>query len=248
MRAAELVRAVVDALRNLGAWAEDYRYLAGELARGGWSWLRREDPAAWRTVPGRETAGIPVLLLPGIYETWRMMRPVAQALRAAGHPVHVVRRVRLNSMSVAVQTGRVVRHLRDTPELAGEFAIVAHSKGGLVGKSVLLVPGVGERVRVLVTIATPFSGSSLASLWVPGLGIRSLSPRAAAIRTLRAQVSANERIVALIPSWDPHIPDASAVEGGTNIRLRARGHFAPLGSPEVHRLVLGAVSRAQGRG
>lgn len=241
MRPREWVRTGLITLRHMGAWARDYRYAAAALAHGAGSWLRREDPADWQ----RAGADLPVVLLPGIYETWRMMRPVADALRAAGHAVHVVRPLRLNSRSVLLHTRQVVQQVRATPELAGGFAIVAHSKGGLVGKSVMLVPGVGERVRVMVTIATPFSGSSYAPLWAPGLGIRSLAPRARAVRALRERAEVNSRIVALIPGWDPHIPDDPALAGASNVRLAEEGHFAPLASPRVHRLVLAALAEQE---
>jgi len=240
MRPREWVAVGVDGRRNARNWAADYLYCGTQLAGGVVSFVSREDPAHWRGVDGDR---LPVVLLPGIYETWRMMRPLAHALREAGHPVWVVRAVKLNSRSVIAETRAVVDFVRHYPELE-EFAIVAHSKGGLVGKSVMLVPDIGERVRVMVTVATPFAGSSFAALAVPGLGIRSLRPQAGHLGLLAANAHVNSRIVSLIPRWDPHIPDSCEVAGGTNVHLAETGHFAPLGSPEVHRLVVRALDDA----
>ncbi|NLI19479.1 MAG: alpha/beta hydrolase [Actinomycetales bacterium] len=241
MRPTEWLRVGWVNARNLGHWARDYWWAGLRLAGGAASWLLREDPADWQEA-GAGT-GIPVVLIPGVYETWRMMRPVASALRRAGHPVHVVRSIRLNNRDLATEAARVAAYVMARPGL-DRFAVVAHSKGGLVGKALLLDPAIGPRIAVVVTIATPFAGSSWADFAVPGIGIRSLGPRSRDVRRLAAEARANRRIVALIPRWDPHIPDQSEVPGGRNIPLRAAGHFAPLGSAEVHRHVLAAVAAA----
>ena len=39
----------------------------------------------------------PVVILPGVYETWHYLRPVAEALNRAGHPIHLVHGARLQS-------------------------------------------------------------------------------------------------------------------------------------------------------
>lgn len=243
MRPAEWVRAGLRNLRHARAWAADYWYCGRQMARGAVSVVLREDPRSWQEVEG--VTRLPVVVLPGIYETWRMMRPVADALRAAGHPVHVVPEVGLNLAPIRTVAEAVARHVGD--ESLERFAIVAHSKGGLVGKAVLLHPAVGDRVTVLVTVATPFAGSSWAVWAPPGSGVRSLTPWARGVRALSREARANARIVSLVPRWDPHVPDDAHVTGGTNIRLPETGHFAPLGSPRVHRVVVAHLA-GQGRG
>lgn len=243
MRPSEWVRAGVRNLRYSRAWVADYWYCGVQLARGAVRALGGEDPRSWREVDGEP--GLPVVVLPGIYETWRMMRPVADALRAAGHPVHVVPEVGFNLRPIDAVARDVVAHVAGFDR----FAMVAHSKGGLVGKAVLLDPGVGDRALVLVTIATPFAGSSWA-MWAPPLtGIRALAPWARGVRALTREARANARVVSLVPRWDPHVPDDAHLPGGTNIRLAETGHFAPLGSAAVHRLVLQHLPPGgQGRG
>lgn len=244
MRPAEWIRAGLGNLRNTRQWSADYWYCAVQLARGAVSAAAREDPRSWQVAAG--DAGVPVVVLPGIYETWRMMRPVADALRRAGHPVHVVPEVGLNLRPIT----RVARDVVDHLEAEGleRFAIVAHSKGGLVGKSVMLHPSVGPRVTALIAVATPFSGSSWAVWAPPGTGIRPLVPWSRGVRALSREAAANARIVSLVPRWDPHIPDDALVPGGTTVQLRETGHFAPLGSPRVHRIVLTLLAGSQGRG
>ncbi|MGM0385066.1 MAG: esterase/lipase family protein [Actinomycetota bacterium] len=234
MRPTEWVRAGLRNLRHARPWTADYWYSGVQLARGALSVAIREDPRSWLEVDG--APALPVVVLPGIYETWRMMRPVADALRRAGHPVHVVPEVGLNLRRIPEVARDVVDHVVEAG--LDRFALVAHSKGGLVGKAVLLHPTVGDRVTVLVTVATPFAGSSWAVWAPPGTGIRSLTPWSRGVRTLSREARANARIVSLVPRWDPHVPEHAAVAGGTNIRLEETGHFAPLGSPAVHRTIL----------
>lgn len=243
MRPTEWIRAGLRNLHHARAWVADYWYCAHQLARGAVSAVRREDPRSWAEVEGEPR--LPVVVLPGIYETWRMMRPVAEALRAAGHPVHVVPAVGFNLRPIAAVARDVVAHTADLES----FALVAHSKGGLVGKAVLLAPDVEDRATVLITIATPFAGSSWA-VWAPPLtGIRSLAPWASGVRALTREARADARVVSLVPSWDPHIPDDAHLPGGTNIRLVETGHFAPLGSATVHRTILRNLQPGcQGRG
>jgi hypothetical protein len=42
--------------------------------------------------------------------------------------------------------------------------------------------------------------------------------------------------------YDPHIPDGSFLEGATNVRVPAVGHFRVLGAHETHTAVLDGVA------
>src|SRR5471032_194838 len=79
----------------------------------------------------------PVVILPGIYESWHYLRPIAERLSADGHPVHVIPTLGLNRAPIPATAALVHAQLVDRG-LTGE-AIVAHSKGGLVGKHVMAV-------------------------------------------------------------------------------------------------------------
>jgi hypothetical protein len=117
--------------------------------------------------------------------------------------------------------------------------IVAHSKGGLIGKQVLL-DDVEGRVRRLVAIATPFSGSVLARL-VPSRPVRAMGPDDATILALAGRPEINHLITSICPSFDPHIPTGSHLEGATNIPVAAIGHFRVLADPDVLDAVIAAV-------
>lgn len=225
-------RRVVDSARGLlrrgWYWGADYRWATWALGSG---YLSRDVPPAYRD--GRLS---PALVLPGVLEDWTMMRPVTDRLNAAGHPIHVLPELGRNTAGV-VEGASVASDFLTARDLH-DVVIVAHSKGGLIGKQVLL--GDGEhRVRRLVAIATPFAGSTLARL-IPSRTVRALGPDDATIVGLQARTDVNHLITSICPAFDPHIPGGSQLEGATNVHVAAMGHFRVLADPDA----LAAVVRA----
>lgn len=217
---------------DLAARLADYAWIVAAQLKA----LRPVDPARWR---GGHLA--PVLLVPGVWETWPVLTPLAQTLHAAGHPVHVVPGLGTNSADLDVTAQRVRDRLVEL-DLRGAV-VVAHSKGGLVAKAALALPEADARVRGIVTIGTPFEGSRYAT-WFPSRTIRRLSPRDPGLRRLAREIDANVRIVAIRPAVDPHVPRAAGhpgLAGAVEVELPLTGHFRPLGDPLLHAAVVRAV-------
>ncbi|GAB3574983.1 hypothetical protein GCM10027406_05850 [Leifsonia lichenia] len=214
-------------LRQAGIWALDYVYAVRQQVR---SAFRRDDPAVLAV--GRPDAST-VLLLPGIFETWRFMLPLARHLHDRGHSVHVV-----------TALGRNGSTIDDAAELAAGYlaehglqkvTIVAHSKGGLVAKR-LMSSDAGSRVRLTVAVSTPFSGSVYAR-FLPTRSLRALAPTDEALVRLAAESAANARIVSVYGWFDPHIPGGSELDGAKNIELPVGGHFRILARRELLEVV-----------
>jgi hypothetical protein len=183
--------------------------------------------------------GRPVVIIPGVYERWHFLRSIADALVARGHPVHVVPRLGINNRSIPASARIVLAALAES-DLRG-VALVAHSKGGLIGKAAMLEDADG-RIDRLVAVASPFSGSSLARLTLlPAL--RAFRPANPVIRRLVAERAVNARITSIQPAFDPHIPEGGEVDGGTNVRLDVVGHFRVLEDPAALAAVIAAVER-----
>jgi pimeloyl-ACP methyl ester carboxylesterase len=182
----------------------------------------------------------PVVLLPGVYEQWGILRPLADRLNAAGHPVHVVPGLGFNRRPIPDAAALAARRIEQLG-LSG-VVLVAHSKGGLVGKAVLLSTAT-SRISRLVAVATPFGGSRLAD-YMLGRTLREFRPGAPAIAALAADLDANARIVSIFGEFDPHIPEGSRLEGATNIELPVSGHFRVLAHPLVLEAVESAVDGA----
>ena len=185
----------------------------------------------------------PVVLLPGVYEPWALLRPIADALGAAGHPIHVVRPLGYNRRPISESASTVMSYILEH-DLRG-VVLVAHSKGGLIGKHCMVVDDVTGRIDRVVAVATPFAGSTLAR-YVPSRTVRALGPRAETIGLLAANLEANSRIVSIYGDYDPHIPGGSYLAGAQNIEIPMVGHFRPLGDRRVIAAVVDAVSRSRG--
>lgn len=175
--------------------------------------------------PGGDRA--PVLLLPGVYETWQFLRPIADALHALGHPIHTLPDFGYNRGDIVLSAARAQRYL-EVHDLRGVI-IIAHSKGGIIGKRMMVVDDASHRIARLVAVCSPFGGSSLAR-FAPTSTLRAFHPRNELLLALAQELEVNARIVSLYSRIDPLIPGGSRLEGALNVELPVVGHFRPLTS------------------
>jgi len=199
--------------------------------------LVRQDPKG--RYPGGELS--PVLILPGVYETWQFLRPVADHLHALGHPVHLLPELGYNRRDIPETAAIAQRYLAQND--LRDVVLVAHSKGGLVGKHMMVGDDLEGRISSLIAVNSPFGGSSLAR-WAPNRTLRAFSPKDETLATLAANLEANSRIVSVYSRRDPLIPSGSRLDGATNIELPMVGHFTPLGSPQLLRVLDDALGHA----
>jgi pimeloyl-ACP methyl ester carboxylesterase len=202
--------------------AADYAYVARARLRAVRYGVRPPAPnAGWRH---------PVLMIPGVFETWHYLRPLGQRLAALGHPVHYVAALGFNHRPIGATAAMLQRYLQR--EDLREVMIVAHSKGGLVGKRMLAHDDLGDaRVTRLVAVNSPFSGTTVARL---GLGPwREFLPTNQRIVALARELAVNSRIVSLTSQFDQYIPGGVHLDGAENVVLPDVGHFAVLGRPKA---------------
>lgn len=240
---------------------------ATRVPRGWWAWTTDYAYVVWRQARGLVTpgppeslasgSGVPVLLLPGIYETWYLLEPLARVLHQAGHPVHTVPGLRYNTAALDESAQVVAERLEELG--LDRVVLVAHSKGGLIGKLLMSqrpepalpsdgADGAPPRSRPdvvgMVAVNTPFAGSVYAT-YFPSRPVRALSPRFPAVRALAHEVAAHDRIVSVYGLFDPHVPGGSALAGATNVQLPVMGHFRTVAHPAVQRAVLEHVERLE---
>ena len=212
-------------------WAEDYLYAGWRQFRSAFSRRR-----AGAFASGHRS---PILVVPGVYEPWRFMLPLIRELHELGHPVHVIEPLRHNRIPVPA-AARLVHDYVAARELR-DVVIVAHSKGGLIGKHVMSFGDAEQRIRTMVAVATPFGGSVLARL-VPHPVVRSLAPDDATIVELAGRNDVNRLITSICPAFDPHIPGGSRLEGAINVPVAAMGHFRVLADRDVIDAVVAACA------
>ncbi len=233
-------------LRRGVTWARDYVDATRGQLRG---FVRRTTPFDVAAPAG----GVTVVLLPGVWERWRYLEPLARRLAARGLGVRAVPALGWN-LAPFVDAVPLVRAAID--DLHGDVVLVAHSKGGLTGKRVLVdwardvIAGeTAEGVRLvgLVAVATPFQGSARARLLPWWRSLAELRDGSPALVELAAETAANARIVELVPSWDPHVPASAPLPGSEVVRLRAAGHFSSLETQETLDAILAAIGRLRAR-
>jgi triacylglycerol lipase len=229
------------------------RHALPTLARRTWwraldyAWVVRRQADGWLTPGGPDDYRDPaaprppdVVLVPGVYESWQFLRPVAGFLHRHGHRVHVLPTLGVNRGPVPDAARLLEQHLEEHD--LRDVVVVAHSKGGLIGKLAMLGPA-GERISHLLAVATPFGGSSLAR-WIPLASVRAFVPTDATLLALAAERDVNRRITSAYSCWDPHIPAGSVLEGAHNVELATPGHFRVLDDPALPGLVLDTVRHA----
>ncbi|WP_349897075.1 esterase/lipase family protein [Parafrigoribacterium soli] len=223
------------------------------VARWSWVWTLDHVYAAGvqlhyladAAIPERYATGEapPVLLLPGVYENWQFLKPIGDLLNRLGHPVHVVQELGYNRKPIADSAELATRILVERD--LRHTVIVGHSKGGIIGKQLMVTDAVADRIDSMVAINSPFSGSRLAR-YAPAAPLRAFLPTNETIATLAANLEANSRITSIFSSFDPVIPEGSRLEGARNIELQLSGHFRPLNDPRLLAAVREAVGGATG--
>ena len=217
-------------VRDAVWWIRDYAYAVAWQVR---AFVSRRAPDDY--LDGTER---PIVVLPGIWETWAFLRPIIDPLHRRGHPMHVLTSLGWNGRPVARTAEDVAAYLAEHD--LHDVVIVAHSKGGLIGKYVMTELDPDGRVDRMVAVATPFGGSRYAP-YLLLRSLRSFSPRDATTLLLSSRAGANARITSVFGLFDPHIPEGSMLEGAVNVRIETGGHFRILSDPETLAAVVAAV-------
>jgi len=186
----------------------------------------------------RSGDGQPVVVVPGVYETWHFMRPLMDALHDAGHPVHVLPVLRHNLRPVPESAREVLAYCAEQ-DLHGVL-VVAHSKGGLIGKYAMTMPE-GNRIDRMVAVSTPFGGSAYARL-APVAHLRAFRATDPVLAALGRDLAVNARITSVYGVFDTLIPGGSALAGAANVRVPVGGHFRILGARQTREAVLAAAA------
>jgi hypothetical protein len=179
-----------------------------------------------------------VVVIPGVYETWHFMRPLMDVLHGRGHPVHVLTGLRHNVRPVPVSAEAVMAYL-DEHDLQ-HVLVLAHSKGGLIGKYAMTRLDPHGRIDRMVSVSTPFAGSKYAVL-APVRHLRVFRAADPVLAGLARELDANSRITSVYGVYDTLIPGGCELAGAKNVRLDLGGHFRILADRRTAVAVLQAA-------
>lgn len=186
----------------------------------------------------------PVLvILPGVYEKWQVMKPLMDTLHRQHYRMLVIDDLGYNIS--AIEASSAILDSFITRNVNEEFIIVAHSKGGLIG-NYYMQEFAPKRCLGMVAIAAPFKGSVYAWFFWLYPALNMFSPKSKIITKLLGKTSANKQIISIYGSFDPHIPEGSELVEAVNRQINAKGHFKILGSPVLHREVIAQLQHLAG--
>ncbi len=223
-------------IKYVGHWVRDYLY----LFRGqSYSFIFRKPP---RHYLGHVKEGFsPVILIPGVFEKWQFLKAIADPISLLGHPVYVLEHLGYNTGEI-FKAAKLVRELIDEEKLKN-VVIIAHSKGGLIGKYVLAFYDEDKKVKKLISIATPYKGSTLAKISSARVFRELLPGNAETIQKLHNEKDVNRHIVSIYGIFDNHVwPQGGChLEGAKNIQVNTHGHHHILFDKRVRSIVLEEV-------
>lgn len=165
---------------------------------------------------------MPIILIPGISNKWGFLKKLGDSISAKGYPVYVVTKLEFNFFDIPT-SAKIVRTIIDENKLK-KAVIVGHSKGGLIGKYFLIHDNKDNKVKGLIAIGAPFSGSILARL--SPRSHKELIPESKIIKILNSYKKVNSKIISIMPAFDNHVwhEKGSNLEGAANITVPTKGH------------------------
>jgi len=185
---------------------------------------------------------VPVILVPGILGKWGFMKTLGDKISLAGHPVYIVPELGYNLFKIPDSTKKlrdVIEKIDTKKDNLKGVILIAHSKGGLIGKYLLAHQNQDNKVLGLISVATPFSGSSMAKL-LPLDSIQELNTDSKIILDLEKHTEVNNKIISICPEYDNHVwaEKGSYLDGAKNIGVNVHGHHKVIFDKNVEDIVL----------
>ncbi|MBI2054717.1 MAG: hypothetical protein HYT39_01305 [Candidatus Sungbacteria bacterium] len=165
------------------------------------------------------------------------MKALGDPVSLRGHPVYVILKLGLNTKSIP-DSAHIVRELILEKNLR-DVVLLAHSKGGLIGRHILAYHNKDDRVRKMIAIGTPFAGSKIVRAMF-SRSLRELDPESQTVREMHAEIHANSKIVSIYSVFDNHVwPHESAIlPGAKNIKVEVPGHHRIVFDKTVRDIVM----------
>ncbi len=225
----------MSATEKVGHWVRDYlRAIHGHSL----VFIHRNPPRHYlgHIVEGKN----PIILIPGVFEKWHFLKAIADSLSLRGHPIYVLEHIGYNTKEIH-HTAKSIREFIDKEKLK-DVIIIAHSKGGLIGKHLLNFHNKDEKIKKVIAIASPFAGSHITK-FIPHRAIMELSPHSQIVKELNEKKEFNHKIVSIFGLFDNHVwPESSCrLEGAKNIEVHTHGHHKILFDKKVHDIIASEI-------
>lgn len=212
---------------KIRSWVTDYVY----MFKGRWNMYLHKNPPKHYLGYVKENK-YPIILIQGVTARWGMLKTIGDTLSKDGHPIYIVPKIGHHLKDIP-QTAEFVKEIIDQNNLKN-IVIIAHSKGGLVAKYLLVYHNKDKKIKKVIALSTPFGGTHLAKL-VPHSSHRELEPENEMVKQLDLQKEVNNQIISMYPYFDNHVLDKekSHLEGATNVEVKVPGHHRLLFDKET---------------
>lgn len=199
-------------------WIIDYYYLVlGKLLMS----IYKNPPKHYldHVIKGKN----PIILIQGNSNKWGFLKKLSDSISRLGYPVYVVDKLGSNLFNIPT-SAKIVREIIDKNKLE-KVILIGHSKGGIVGKYILVHANSDNKIVQLIAIAAPFSGTNIVS-HLPYKSLKELSPRSRVIQELDSNSKLNYKIISIMPEFDNHVwhEKGSFLDGAINIKVPTKGH------------------------
>jgi len=189
---------------------------------------------------------VPVILIPGVLAKWTFLKSLGDKISLEGHPVYVISDLKYNLFSIPESAKILKKVIDDIKKDNKEFqnaCIVAHSKGGLIGKYFLIHFNDDKSISKMISLATPYSGSGMAKL-LPLEPMKELQNDSLIIKDIKNNINVNHMITSIIPEYDNHVwaEEGSYLDGAKNIKVNIHGHHKIVFDKSVQEVVLNELS------
>lgn len=185
----------------------------------------------------------PIIIIPGYLLRWGFMKSIADKISRLGHPVYVLPHLGNNLKDIS-SSAKIVKELIEENNLKN-IIIVAHSKGGLIGKYLMIHFDGNNRIAGLITIGTPHMGSNLAN-YFKFVKSNEFHPEHELIQELSKYSEVNKKIITISPSFDNIVlhEKKGTLDGALeNIHVAVSGHHRAVFDKEVKAKVIISIEK-----
>jgi triacylglycerol lipase len=206
-------------MKKVSYWIIDYCYLlVGKLLMH----VYRKPPKRYlnHVVKGKN----PIVIIQGKSNRWGFLKKLSDAISKLGYPVYIVHKLGSNRLDIPT-SAKIVREIIDKNNLRN-VTLLGHSKGGVVGKYILIHEDIDRRIDHLIAIAAPFSGSKIVDHFPHNKSLREFSPKSKIIQEISSNKKVDSKIISIMPEFDNHIwaDKGSYLEGAMNVKIATKGH------------------------
>ncbi len=186
-----------------------------------------------------------IVLIPGLFENWVCLSTIADALNLQGYRILTINQLLNNTAPIIKQVELLDQYI--SKNRLNNFIFLCHSKGGLIAKIFLDTKKNGNRVKQVISLASPYHGSAFARIpFLKFLRLDEFHPSKEMVKAILLSTINNNRIFNLYPIFDNHtVPRTSAIlEGATNIEIPVIGHTRILEDDRTVQTILDYLNQA----